>query len=350
MKASQGDIVTTKYINPYTDFGFKKLFGSPLNKDLLIGFLNALFEEAKQIPGDKILDVKYLSNEELGRTQYDRKAVFDVLCETEKGVKFHLEMQNVFQAFFIDRTIFYAARSIQNMSKRDSAKKGRWDFQLQKLYSINLLNFTFKEKEKNDADDNNTKEIVNEISDDDLMHCVMLKNVKTNRIFYDKLVFIYLEMPKFQKPIEECHTFYEKWLFVLQNLTRLMERPKELQDRVFKKLFEQAEIAKYTAEEYDAYEDSLINLWDLANSNEAAEKKGIKIGMEKGEKIGIEKGEKIGIEKGRKEGIEKGRKEGIEKGELQAKLAIARSLKASGLGADFIAKNTGLSIDEINTL
>jgi predicted transposase/invertase (TIGR01784 family) len=105
-----------------------------------------------------------------------------------------------------------------------------------------------------------------------------------------------------------------------------MERPKELQDRVFKKLFEQAEIAKYTAEEYDAYEDSLINLWDLANSNEAAEKKGIKIGMEKGEKIGIEKGE------------------------LQAKLAIARSLKASGLDADFIAKNTGLSIDKINTL
>ena len=87
MNRKQGDILNTKYINPYTDFGFKKLFGSPLNKDLLIGFLNALFEEAKQIPGDKILDVKYLSNEMLGRSPYDRKAVFDVLCETEKGVK-----------------------------------------------------------------------------------------------------------------------------------------------------------------------------------------------------------------------------------------------------------------------
>ena len=307
-----------RYINPYTDFGFKKLFGSPLNKDLLIGFLNALFEEAKQIPGDKILDVKYLSNEELGRTQFDRKAVFDVLCETEKGVKFHLEMQNVFQAFFIDRTIFYAARSIQNMAKRDSAKEGRWDFQLQKLYSINLLNFTFKENEKKDDDGKSAKEIVNEISDDDLMHCVMLQNVKTKKVFYDKLVFIYLEMPKFQKPIEECHTFYEKWLFVLQNLTRLMERPKELQERIFKKLFEQAEIAQYTAEEYDAYEDSLINLWDMANSNEAAEKKG----------------------------IEKGRAEG----ELQAKLALARSMKADNMPVEAIAKYTGLLIDEINKL
>ena len=125
-------------------------------------------------------------------------------------------------------------------------------------------------------------------------------------------------MPKFQKPIEECHTFYEKWLFVLQNLTRLMERPKELQERVFKKLFEQAEIAKYTTEEYDAYEDSLINLWDLANSNEAAEKKGIKIGVEKGEK--------------------------------QKAIAIARSMKADGMSIELIVKYSGLTPDEINKL
>ena len=201
MKELYGDIAGSKYINPYTDFGFKKLFGSPLNKDLLIGFLNALFEEAKQIPGDQILDVKYLNNEQLGRSPHDRKAVFDVLCETEKGVKFHLEMQNVFQEFFIDRTLYYSTFSIQNMARRDSTEDGGWDFQLQKLYSVNILNFTFKEKYKKD-DGNSTKQIVNEISDDDLMHCVMLKNVKTNKIFYDKLVFIYLEMPKFKKSIE----------------------------------------------------------------------------------------------------------------------------------------------------
>lgn len=318
MKDMRGDIVTSKYINPYTDFGFKKLFGSPLNKDLLIGFLNALFEEAKQIPGDKILDVKYLSNEMLGRSPYDRKAVFDVLCETEKGVKFHLEMQNVFQEFFIDRSLYYSTFSIQNMARRDSTEEGGWDFQLQKLYSVNILNFTFKDREKKDADGKSTKEIVNEISDADLMHCVMLKNVKTNKIFYDKLVFIYLEMPKFKKTIEECKTFYEKWLFVLQNLTRLIERPKELQERVFQRLFEQAEIAQYTPEEYSAYEESLMNLWDIANGYKAAEKKG----------------------------IEKGRAEG----ELQTKLALARSMKADNMPVETIAKYTGLLIDEINKL
>ncbi len=313
----------SRYINPYTDFGFKKLFGSELNKELLIGFLNALLEEAKQLPDDKILDLKYLRNEQLGRSKYDRKAVFDVLCETEKGVKFHVEMQNVFQEFFIDRTIYYSTFSIQNMAKRDSVEEGRWN---QRLYSVNLLNFTFKEKEKENAEGQSDKEIVEEISEDDLLHCVMLKNIKTDKIFFDKLIFIYLEMPKFQKPIEECETFYEKWLFVLQNLTRLLERPKELQERVFKRLFEQAEIATYSPEEYNAYQESLKNLWDMANSNEAAEKKGFK--------------------KGKAEGIE----EGIKEGKKQKALAIARSLKDMLIPTEQIAKATGLTIDEINEL
>ena len=271
-----------KYINPYTDFGFKKLFGSELNKDLLIGFLNALLEEAKQLPDDSIIDVKYLNNEQLGRSKYDRKAVFDVLCETEKGTKFHVEMQNVFQEFFIDRTLYYSTFSIQNMAKKDDSETGRWDFQLQRLYSVNLLNFTFKERDKKDNDGKESKVIVNEISDDDLMQCVMLKNIKTNKIFFDKLVFIYLEMPKFNKPIEECKTFFDKWLFVLKNLTRLTERPKELQERVFKRLFEQAEIAAYSPEDYYAYEESLKNLWDMANGMEAAEKKGLEKGLKQG--------------------------------------------------------------------
>jgi len=243
-------------------------------------------------------------------------------------------MQNVFQEFFIDRTLYYSTFSIQNMAKKDTTEEGRWNFELQRLYSVNLLNFTFKEKEKETSDGQGGKEIVEEISEDDLLHCVMLKNIKTNKIFFDKLVFIYLEMPKFKKPIEECKTFYEKWLFVLQNLTRLMERPKELQERVFKRLFEQAEIAAYSTEEYNAYQESLKNLWDMANSNEAAEKKG----FNKGKQLGIEEGKQLGIEEGKQLGIEEG------------KLAIARRLKAANLDIAFIAETTGLTIDDIKAL
>ena len=139
----------------------------------------------------------------------------------------------------------------------------------------------------------------------------MLKNIKTNKVFSDKLVFIYLEMPKFKKSIGECKTLYEKWLFVLQNLTRLLERPKELQERVFKRLFEQAEIASYSPEEYNAYEESLKNLWDIANGMEAAEKKG------------------------------------VEKGFSQAKLDMARMMIADGEPIEKIAKYTGLTPEQI---
>ncbi len=77
-----------KYINPFTDFGFKKLFGEEANKDLLIDFLNALLAEKEHIK-----DITYLKNEHLGRTESDRKAIFDLYCETESGDKFIVEMQ-----------------------------------------------------------------------------------------------------------------------------------------------------------------------------------------------------------------------------------------------------------------
>ena len=70
--------IMSKYINPYTDFGFKKLFGTELNKDLLISFLNALFEQSKDIVTDEITDITYLNAEKLGRSASERRAIFDV--------------------------------------------------------------------------------------------------------------------------------------------------------------------------------------------------------------------------------------------------------------------------------
>ena len=110
----------SRYINPYTDFGFKKLFGTELNKDLLISFLNALFSKSKKIVVDEIVDVQYLNSEQLGRSEYDRKAVYDVYCKTKNGAKFIVEMQNAFQQFFKDRSIYYASFPIRDMAKKDS--------------------------------------------------------------------------------------------------------------------------------------------------------------------------------------------------------------------------------------
>ena len=145
---------------------------------------------------------------------------------------------------------------------------------------------------------------------------------QTKEVFYDKLTFIYLEMPKFNKTENELTDMFEKWLFVLRNLSRLMERPKALQERIFTKLFEAAEIAKFTKVEYDNYEESLKIYRDWKNT--------------------IDTARKISWEEGHEKGKEEGREEKAAE--------MARSLKAEVVPVNIIAKCSGLSEDQINTL
>ena len=303
--------LSDRYVNPYTDFGFKKLFGTEINKDLLISFINSLLH-GKEV----VKDLTYLNTEHLGTGEADRKAVFDVYCENENGEKILVEMQRGEQQFFKDRSLYYATFPI-----REQGQKGEWDYRLKAVYVIGILNFTFDEQ-----------------SDDFYHHEVKLMDTRTKEVFYDKLTFIYLEMPKFNKSEEELNGMFEKWLFVLRNLSRLMERPKALQERIFTKLFEAAEIAKFTKTEYDNYEESLKIYRDWKNTIDTAELKG--------EKKGFKKGEKSGIEKGRKEGLEKGRKEGAKEKAIE----IAKQLKAESVPVGIIIKCSGLSEEEINSL
>jgi len=325
----------SKYLNPYTDFGFKKLFGSEFNKDLLISFLNALFERSSEIPKDEIIDITYLNAEKLGRKASERKAIFDVYCTTKSGAKFIVEMQNVFQQFFKDRSVYYSSFPIREMAKRDNSDE-HWNYELQKIYTVGILNFVFKDEEKDDK----TGELktVNEFSDDDLMHVVMLTDRITGKVFYKKLVYIYLEMPKFDKKENELKTMYEKWLYVLKNLPKLLERPKELQERIFEKLFKQAEIAMFTDKEYSDYEESLHNLWDITNAMNDAESKGFGKGKEEGLQQGLEKGLEQGLQQGRAEGAR------------QNALENAKRMKAKGYDIQIIADITQLSVEDIEKL
>ena len=220
-----------RYVNPYTDFAFKLLFGTDLNKEILIGFLNALFD-GKQV----IEDVIYLNTEHLGSKEIDRRAVFDVYCENEKGEKILIEMQRGEQQFFKDRSIYYATYPI-----REQAIKGEiWNYELKAVYVIGILNFA-----------------LDDVSSSGFRHEVKLMDTTTHEVFFDKLTFVYLEMPKFHKTEQELDTLFDKWMFVLKNLARLMERPTSLQERVFNRLFEAAEIAQFSKENLYAYEESL---------------------------------------------------------------------------------------------
>jgi predicted transposase/invertase (TIGR01784 family) len=284
-------VLKDKYINPLTDFGFKKLFGTEPNKILLIDFLNQILPERHQIK-----DLSYSRNEHLGLNELDRKAIFDLYCIGESGERFIVEMQKAKQNFFKDRSVYYASFPIQ-----EQAGKGEWDYRLEPVYSVGILDFIFDDHK----------------SDAELLHTVELKNQRCE-VFYDKLKFIYIELPKFKKEEDELETQFDKWLYVFRHLSDLQDRPPKLQDRVFQKLFEAAEIAKFSPEEREAYEDSLKYYRDLKNV----------------------------VDTSREEGVQ----EGIEKGIEKRNFEIAKKMKEKGMSKSEISELTGLNDKEINDL
>ncbi|MFZ4474508.1 MAG: Rpn family recombination-promoting nuclease/putative transposase [Saprospiraceae bacterium] len=281
-----------KYINPFTDFGFKKLFGSEPNKDLLIDFLNQVLPSQR-----RIRDLTYAKHEHLGKTDLDRKAIFDLYCIGENGERFIVEMQKAKQNYFKDRCVYYASFPIQEQGQR-----GGWDFQLSEVYTVGILDFVFDEDQE----------------EAQVRHEVQLKDQQC-RVFYDKLTFIYLEMPNFTKTEAELETTFDKWMYVLKHLPDLERRPQVLQERVFEKLFSVAEIAKFTPEERQGYEQSLKYYRDLKNVIDAS------------------------YMEGREEGKSEGKIEGMQERNLE----IARQMKADGEPVEKIRRYTGLTEEEI---
>lgn len=275
-----------RYISLLTDFGFKRIFGTKPNKDLLIDFLNSLFNGEQVVKG-----VTFLNSEHVGDVHTDRKAIFDVYCENEKGEKFIVEMQNAYQTYFKDRSLYYATFPI-----REQAQKGEgWNYKLKHVYVVALLNYDMSDPA---------------FSDDTINHDIGLLDKQTHRVFNDKLTFKYVEISKFNKRIEELKTNYDKWLFILKNLSRLDRQPEYLQTAVFNRLFAEAEIAKFTRAELREYEDSLKAYRDIKNSLDSAE----------------------------------------EKGERKKAIEIAKNLLEMGMSIDNIMKATGLSQKEIDML
>ena len=244
------DRLKDRYIDPFTDFGFKKLFGEECNKDLLLDFLNELLLKNE----GKIINLTYLKSEQLGRSEEDRRAIFDLHCENEKGEKFIVEMQKTKQDFFKDRALYYSTFPIV-----EQAIQGDWNYELKAVYTVAILDFVFD-------DDKNEPE--------KYRYDVMLTDIDTHKIFYKKLMFTYLEMPKFNKGVDELETRFEKWMYVLKNLKRLDRMPDKLREKIFEKMFAAAEIARLSHEEYIQYITSLKTYRDYKNSIDTARAEG----------------------------------------------------------------------------
>ena len=294
-----------RYINPYTDFGFKYLFGTEPNKDITLELVNALLQGQ-----ETITSLTLLPTEQLGDTRLDRRSVFDVYCENEKGEKIIIEMQKADQQWFKDRSVYYSSFPI-----RSQGEKGLWRFGLKAVYTIGILDFVFDE----DKDDENYYH-----------HVVQLMDVEKKTVFYDKLTYIYLEMPKFRKTEEELETMMDKWLYALKHLPDLLERPRALQERIFSKFFEVAEVAALSKEEYAKYWESEKVFYDNDGAMRTARNKG--------------------LEEGRAEGLAEGLEKGRTEGRAEERMTNARSLNEHGVPINVIARSLSLTNEEIGAL
>jgi predicted transposase/invertase (TIGR01784 family) len=285
----------SKFINPFTDVGFKRIFGQEISKPILITFLNSLLEGER-----RIVDLKYLDKEKIGLSDGDRSLIYDILCKTDSDEYIIVEMQNKSQPFFKNRAIYYMSRSIVEQGERGS----EWEYDIKAVYLVAFLNFKLGD-------------ISQEFRTD-----VALMDMKTLKPFSDKERMIFLQLPYFTKDLDDCTDIFEKLIYVLKHMEILQRMPFLAQDAVFKRLSEIAEVAALSKEERRQYDESLRHYRDT---------------------IAVMHGQYL-------EGESKGRAEGRAEGRDERTLEIARKLKADGMPVEQITKYTGLTAEEIECL
>ena len=284
-----------RFINPFTDVGFKRIFGQEISKPVLIAFLNALLDGER-----KIVDLQYLDKEQPGETIDNRSLIYDVYCKLDNDDYIIVEMQNKSQPFFKNRSIYYISRSIS----RQGEPGNDWVYDVKAVYIIALLNF-------------HRDDISKEFRTD-----VALMDMKHKTLFSDKMRLVYLQLPYFTKELDECETLFEKLIYVLKHMDVLQRMPWLAQDAVFQKLASIADVASLTQQERIAYDENLRIYRD---------------------NIAVYEGQYL-------EGLEKGEAKGRAEGRVEAMMENARRMKADGMATDLITKYTGLSAEEIEQL
>ena len=236
--------IKAKYIELMVDWSFKRVFGTEVNKDILIEFLKVIF------PQFAITDITYIPTEQLGIMEDDRKAIFDVLCKTEDGKTFLVEMQRGAQKHFFERALYYTSFPIMKQGKKAIAKEeegaGPWDFSLDGVFFLGILDFEYEQDEMTE-------------------HRYQLLETTTLKRMTDKLEFVFVEVAKSNKGADELETDLDKWLYLLKNMSTLLERPAALRDRVFGRLFDVAEYARLDDEERKKYVEAMNTTRDTFN-------------------------------------------------------------------------------------
>ena len=288
-----------RYVNPLTDFGFKKNFG---DAEVMKAFLTDLLELSSEIK-----EITHLDKERLAETQMGRGVVFDLLCETVDGSRFIVEMQKRKQKHFAERMVFYLSKEIASQAKSGDAdeetkERKEWDYNILPVYGIFFLDFHLPDFQPN------------------TFRTIEFIVKETGEVLTDKVKAFTLELPSYNgKPDNECRTQIDYWLYNLANMEK-MRTDLKFKDKqpAFEKMQSLSELSAMTKAESDQYF------------------------MEQDYYRTIKNAEGYEYELGEK----KGRDEGLKQG----KLSVAKNMKQEGLDIALIAKVTGLSVEEISKL
>ncbi|KAA8478231.1 putative transposase/invertase (TIGR01784 family) [Arcticibacter tournemirensis] len=284
--------ITTKFIDPLTDYGFRFYFASEPRKEILIEFLNDLFDGERYIE-----DLEYTPTEHDGDVPADKRVMFDLNCRGRNNEHFIIEMQRVRQEFFRDRALYYTSRLIHRLLSKGGESN---QYELPAVYLIGVLEFRMDDNEK-----------------EQYFYDIALADKITGKQFYNKLGFKFLELSNFVKEEHQLESYRDKWMYLLKHMHKMDRLPTFLDKRVFQKIFSIAEVSKLTTEERMAYEASLKAKWDSQNAFAYVEKR-----------VREEEQAKM----------------------LEERRNIARAMKADGLSVAQISKFTGLSPEEIQGL
>ncbi len=302
----EGDALP-RYIDPLNDWGFKRLFGTEMNKEFLVAFLTEIF------PDKRIKEITYLPTEQLGLAAGDRNARFDVMCRDESGEKFIVEVQLAYQKHFRERALYYSGMALHSQG----VKGKRWDYNIKGVFFVGLQNFAFGPERGGG-----------------LIRRYSVREDESGELMTDKLRFVFIEIGRFDKTPEELKTNLDKWFYVLKNLHRLLDRPAALVDRIFRRFFEAAEVISLTKDEKQQYVSNMINERDTYNQIAYAR----------------EFGREEGIKQGLKQGMEQGREQGLEQGKVAEREAIALRMIGANTPIEFIVKCTGLDKAAVEAL
>ena len=284
-------LIMAKFINPFTDIGFKRIFGQEISKPLIIDFLNSLL-----LGEERITNITFLDKEQPALFEDDRSLIYDIYCQTEKGENIIVEMQNKSQPYFKNRSIYYVCEAIARQGERGTD----WKYNIDAVYLVAFLNFCPMDFDKKFRSD------------------IGLADKENNKLFSDKMRMTFMQLPLFTKEADECDTDFDKWIYVLKNMETLTRLPWAAKSSVFKRLEQIADVASLSRQERMKYDVGLRKYRDTLSVLEGAKQDGLA------------------------EGRAEGRAEGIE----NEKIETVKRLKAIGADINMITVATGLSAEE----